>query len=604
MEAKEIKSLLKSGNLSDIIRAQAKAAFGEILPDGMDDEIKSALRAVAGERTSNLDLGLEFSRLRARFKIDQHWMPVRKGLAKLKGRGHSYIDQLIDLAEKASKISDLLLAALLEEGIDPTEKKYETLVAHLAAIDFSGETDQAAEVVRAALDKFRDAKKAAAAQHKKDNEAAEASYVSRSNRSTTIAMKHDPSKETAESLRAGFERALRIHFPGATVLVDLKDHPLDDGTNPKSTRTSRPRRGKNSDATPHSEIPGLFDIDPNGDQAHRPDASPTLSNGAVATPAQESNTAAVYIGPGHPFQGGSVSQTYFTRSNNRNSETVFADKDPSTPLRTDAQLPSNFFADRYLDFACAAGGDQGSANAQFDQVQPHTYLVSGLFGDTAHTDMYMENLTAFGAPHQSMFVVQAPRLDSVAQIQSRLFTCNRRWPRNIVVSMLETGVHGLREKLQRFGSYQCERKCIMLLPFSSYEGPWTIAREAPDLAQILESLGRPWLVLGGSIDRRTGANSLSTPDASFLIQSAREAGCKIFYTSEAEMHALRDGDGDPARMLEAIHLDSITNSTAAGLFKHYRELPEFLKRPVNRPGTLMRSPIAALSNLGSQQLNA
>jgi len=124
----------------------------------------------------------------------------------------------------------------------------------------------------------------------------------------------------------------------------------------------------------------------------------------------------------------------------------------------------------------------------------------------------------------------------------------------------------------------------------------------PDLTQILKTCGRPWVVVGGRINHGTGKNSLSVIDAGFIVSAAKDAGCKVFYSSAAEMLALEAG-GDSAQLLEAIRLDSLADQLAGDYFRRYREIPDFPKRPARNAGLLVRGAVPSVPDLGSQQLS-
>ena len=391
---------------------------------------------------------------------------------------------------------------------------------------------------------------------------------------------------------------------------DPGDHEPDPSGIPgKPPRRSRPRSTK-SKLAPAQVIPNLFDPGTDGDMGQtRQDGS--LLNGADNS-SRESELVSLSIerSPSSPGSNPAAANRQATTVNPEDA--LRSDKHPTAALLTAAQRPSNFFATRCLDlFSGGASdatsrrivnGDHEALLEMLDQDRPQRYLVPDLLGGQVHNQVILDYIHTFSLAEQHTVIMPAPRIDRLGTIQSGLLTRGRRWPRNLVIAMLATSIESVREKLQRFGACRLEQKCVAFLPFESHPHPYMVSRFVPDLTQILKTCGRPWVVVGGRINHGTGKNSLSVIDAGFIVSAAKDAGCKVFYSSAAEMLALEAG-GDSAQLLEAIRLDSLADQLAGDYFRRYREIPDFPKRPARNAGLLVRGAVPSVPDLGSQQLS-
>jgi len=156
MDVNDLKALVEFGNLEFLIKGAVCAANG--MTDGLERDIDELKQALVAERFCYLDVCLAAIKIRVRCKLDQYWMPVRKALANYIHKSCSTLDNRMRAADKAQELGNFVLAALIGEGIDPTEQKYDSLLDDLPAA-FSGTAGEAREIVRQALAKFREARK-------------------------------------------------------------------------------------------------------------------------------------------------------------------------------------------------------------------------------------------------------------------------------------------------------------------------------------------------------------------------------------------------------------------------------------------------------------
>ena len=172
MEVNELKGLLKFGSLRAVIDQGLTAEFGARIPNGVVTEVQEFLEAFGGNWTNNLANGLALSRLRRHFKQEQNWMPIREAIAKQWHRSKSWLDTLRSTAEKAAEVDELYLAALIEAGIDPTEEKYASIMVVLGDSERPAGAEEARAIVAQAIEKYREAKRAARLEAQRNNEAA------------------------------------------------------------------------------------------------------------------------------------------------------------------------------------------------------------------------------------------------------------------------------------------------------------------------------------------------------------------------------------------------------------------------------------------------
>jgi len=122
MDVNDLKPLVEFGNLEFIIKGAVHAANGTT--EGLEGDVDELKRALIAERFSYLTFCLAAIKIRVRCKVDQYWMPVGKALAaNYIHKSYSTLDNRMRAAAKAQKLGNFLLAALIGEGIDPTEKK-------------------------------------------------------------------------------------------------------------------------------------------------------------------------------------------------------------------------------------------------------------------------------------------------------------------------------------------------------------------------------------------------------------------------------------------------------------------------------------------------
>jgi hypothetical protein len=180
MDVEQTKALVKFGNLKVTIEGAVDAANGT--SEGLAKDLDQLHRALTAERLNRLELGLAALRIRSRCKIDLHWMPVGKVLAQYTHKSYSTLDNIMKAAAKAATLGEYRLAALIGEGIDPSERKYDHLLDDLLGTAFSGSPMEAREVVRQALARFRSARKQVADESRRDRAAAEQDSPSRMRR--------------------------------------------------------------------------------------------------------------------------------------------------------------------------------------------------------------------------------------------------------------------------------------------------------------------------------------------------------------------------------------------------------------------------------------
>jgi hypothetical protein len=180
MDVEHTKALVKFGNLRVLVEGAVDAANGT--SDGVTRDLEELIQTLIAERFSCLDFSLAASKIRERCKVGQNWMPVGKALAKYIHRSYSTLDSMMSAAAKAQKLGDYLLAALTGEGVDPTEKKYDSLLDDLLGAGFSGTVSEARDVVRQALARFHAARKRNADERRLTRIAAEQEDPSRMRR--------------------------------------------------------------------------------------------------------------------------------------------------------------------------------------------------------------------------------------------------------------------------------------------------------------------------------------------------------------------------------------------------------------------------------------
>lgn len=223
MKVVRAKGLAKFEKLNDELRTAEANSFGARLPRGMERQRKLLVLAIASDRSSGIRIGQLVARYRDHYKIDQAWMPIGKSIARSLGyKSYTSLNSLMKAAENVSKIPEILLAAVIELGIDPAENKYRQLVIELQSVDFSGGDEEARVVAQAAIDQFRTRKRDAASKRKNAQSDSSTKFGDRIARQVAMNMRNIPDgerKAQAETIMRQIEKAIRAEMPGWSIQV-------------------------------------------------------------------------------------------------------------------------------------------------------------------------------------------------------------------------------------------------------------------------------------------------------------------------------------------------------------------------------------------------
>lgn len=224
MKVVRAKGLAKFEILNDELRTAEENSFGARLPRGMERQRKLLVLAIASDGSSGIRIGQLVARYRDHYKIDQAWMPIGESIARSLGyKSYTSLNSLMKAAKNASKIPEILLSAVIELGIDPSENKYRELVIELQKrVDFSGGDEEARVVAQAAIDQFRTRKRDAASKRKNAQSDSSTQFGDRIARQLAMNMRHIPDgerKAQAETIMRQIEKAIRAEVPGWSIQV-------------------------------------------------------------------------------------------------------------------------------------------------------------------------------------------------------------------------------------------------------------------------------------------------------------------------------------------------------------------------------------------------
>ncbi len=223
MKALKVKGLAKFEKLNNELRAAEAMSFGTRLPRGMERHRKSLVQAIARDRTNNILIGQLVAGYRDHYKIDQTWMPIGESIAHALGyKSYTSLNSLIKAAQRASQVPEVLLAAIIESGIDPTENKYRKLVNELRNMTFTGTSEDACVVAQAAIDRFLASKKAAAARSRVANSHSATQIGERFARQVSMNLRNLPfgeRKRQTETILREIEHAIGTETPGWSISI-------------------------------------------------------------------------------------------------------------------------------------------------------------------------------------------------------------------------------------------------------------------------------------------------------------------------------------------------------------------------------------------------
>lgn len=232
MDVEHTKALVEFGNLKRIVEDAVFEANGTL--GGLTKVVDLLLQSLTAERFSRMEFGLAAVDVKKLCKVEMNWMPVRDALAKRIRKSKSTVDNIIKAAAKARDLGDARIAALVGEGVDPTEGKYDSLIDDLLETPFFGTPSEAREVVRQMLVRFRAARQRIADKSRKAKLGAEASQLSRMRRMIKDRLRHVPSGKRDEmgltiirELAEAFEKELpgfRLECFQGNRKVDIGPH--------------------------------------------------------------------------------------------------------------------------------------------------------------------------------------------------------------------------------------------------------------------------------------------------------------------------------------------------------------------------------------------
>jgi hypothetical protein len=177
VELSQSAGLAKFEDLRGKLESAEQNAFGAKTPAGLKRKRELLLRAISSDRSSRLQIGQLAARYRDHYKAEQAWMPLGQFIARALGyRSYSSLNQLMRTAVRALKLPKNLLAAVIEEGIDPAESKYKSILDELILLAFSGTDEEARVAARTAIAAFY-ARKAKAAARSQEARSAAASQI-------------------------------------------------------------------------------------------------------------------------------------------------------------------------------------------------------------------------------------------------------------------------------------------------------------------------------------------------------------------------------------------------------------------------------------------
>jgi hypothetical protein len=226
-----ITGLAKFANLMDELKAAEAKEFGSKVPPGVERERNLLIKAIAGDRTSGFYLGQLAAEYRDHYKKEQTWMRIGESIAHALGyKSYTSLNTLMTAAERASKIPDILLAALIEEGIDPAENKYRRLVNGLASTKFAGTAKDAHAVVVSALATIRSRKKQSA-DRKRENKIASAKQIgARIAKQVTLRLRDtvpDKKRNELEAIVRRLADAVRAELPDCVIRLTWGSDSVD-----------------------------------------------------------------------------------------------------------------------------------------------------------------------------------------------------------------------------------------------------------------------------------------------------------------------------------------------------------------------------------------
>lgn len=207
----------KFGNLRAQLRQGEAKEFGPKPAPEIVRDRESLIHAISGNRGSNLHVGQLAAIYRDRFKVDHTWMPLGRAIARALGyRSYTSLDSLMTAAKNAGRIPVLLRDAVIEAGIDPTERKYASLVNELAMTDFTGTRKEAQDVVLTAIQSFKEHKKTEAKKRRLERSVSNAETGEGVAKQIVSCLKKTPPDERrqqAQMFVGQLSEAVRKEFP-------------------------------------------------------------------------------------------------------------------------------------------------------------------------------------------------------------------------------------------------------------------------------------------------------------------------------------------------------------------------------------------------------
>lgn len=542
-------------DLEEALKILEEEAFGGNVPEDMDKVRRDLLETLKLANAPRLQKGLVLGRYKASLTTDAMWTRARQTIAR-RYTGYSSrnsVHTLIENAQHAVKLPQPMLDAMMEAGLDPATTVNRSLVDEVLALQFAGGANEAREQFSPVHQAWRANKKKKAAETKAAKAKAAKGAAGRMVTLAFESVKHLPKGKRPEALIEMLREVLtRISSAIAPYTANL-----DVTTSAAQPANPEPDPGTGSGQAnlpvrKVAVISAITRTKPCTEQTAELDRS--VAEAPASALAHPLGDICLSSLRGDGAYGMQMIQAGY-------DALLFPPEDGDATLEFDA---NNLY--RVLD----------------DQVPKRIFISDwpDLCDPRVPLEVILEHLRVMEAARWHTFQWLTSIHSRFGQIQSAWLpqSLRHRWPSNLSLGSRIVSPYHVPEELEVFKAYRAEHKFLALLPFRSDDNS-PLSKHGEPLRQLIREARLPWLLFGGSIDPRNGRSSLSSADATFIVQAFTEAGTKICYTTIDGRSAFEQ-DGRPKPVGPDEHSAAKSSRSFLTRLEQFKEIPAYKQHPV------------------------
>jgi len=526
LQVNESKVIAKFAGLTrELIAAEAEV-FGTDVPEGLAATRDRLIAAISRGGTSQLQIALEAAEYKVAYKAQKQWVRCGTPIAKAAGyKGVTGLNSLINDAQLANKLPPVLLAAMIEAGLDPVEHRHATYIKHLLTLDFSGGAEEARMMIEGTHSRWVAEKRLVAQKKKEDKRTADKDTpirIARQVASDLASWQESERHERLKSVLKQIEVKANKLLPGARIQVLWSTDDTPD------TRAEVP-------TTPPAEIPTS--------EVTSETVNLDVSSGIALVPQRTATARAKCIPqPGlQPFGAADAALNSILGCSQclRRCERCDAAEnvlrlaqDPALNFdkHFDRLVRVDGSATRPIEFTCDVHFYPGNLYEVLRE-DPRVYTLpccADLLDPAMAIKVTHEHISVMRRASQHVFVISTRHADRLRDLNDWVLGKYRVWPPNIFMGVEVFGRCHL-DRVSNLGRTGADLKWVDLSRWRSEQEYEARILLGNDLRTLLKRSGIGWVNMGPRVIERKKLGETEKADLCYLLTEAIAAGCRVHF---------------------------------------------------------------------------